>query len=357
MNELPSGWARTALGEIAETSLGKMLDRKAGSGRHLKPYLRNVNVQWGRIDESDILTMDIPPEQEERFGLRRGDLLVCEGGEVGRCAIWSGGDSYMGYQKALHRVRPLGGIDSRYLRYLLEHLSLRKIVLAYSTGSTIKHLPQEQLRVLSVPVPPLAEQYRIVAALDDGLSRLDAGLVILEKTEARMAKLRAVLGTAATRAFRADGRSGGTQEGAWDVLPLGNLAIVGTGATPNRSRKDFYESGTIPWVTSGAVNNPFIDSPTDYLTAKALVETSARVWPVGTLLMAMYGEGKTRGKCSELRIEAATNQACAAIVLKPEWQDRKEWVKAVLSAAYEENRKLASGGVQPNLNLGLVSRN
>ncbi|BCL12892.1 restriction endonuclease subunit S [Micromonospora sagamiensis] len=174
MTDLPSGWEYTTLGEIADTALGKMLDRAKSSGRHLRPYLRNVNVQWGRIDQSDVLTMDIPPEQEDRFRLVDGDLLVCEGGEIGRSAVWRGGDSYMAYQKALHRVRPRGGIESLYLRYYLEYLSLRGGLLEWATGSTIKHLPQEQLRQIPVAIPPLAEQGRIVAVLEGQLSCLEA---------------------------------------------------------------------------------------------------------------------------------------------------------------------------------------
>ena len=106
MSDLPLGWTWTTLGEIAETSLGKMLDRGKDSGQHSVPYLRNVNVQWGQIDLSDIKAMEIPPAQQELFRLHTGDLLVCEGGEVGRCAIWTGSSEYMAFQKALHRVRP-----------------------------------------------------------------------------------------------------------------------------------------------------------------------------------------------------------------------------------------------------------
>jgi len=91
-----------------------------------------------------------------------------------------------------------------------------------------------------------------------------------------------------------------------------------------------------------------------YITQVAIAETSVKVWPAGTLLIAMYGEGKTRGRCSELRIPATTNQACAAVVLREEYEDRRPWMKLYLEATYEQNRSLASGGVQPNLNLGLI---
>ncbi|WP_246248107.1 restriction endonuclease subunit S [Micromonospora maritima] len=187
---MPIGWIETTLGEIAETSLGKMLDRGKGSGKNPRPYLRNINVQWGRIDQSDILFMDIPPDQEERFRLRDGDLLVCEGGEVGRCAVWRGADDYMAFQKALHRIRPLGGIEPLYLRYLLENLSRRKVLDLWATGSTIKHLPQEQLRQLPIQLPPLAEQRRVVAALEDHLSRSNAATSSVSAAGLRLQRLK-----------------------------------------------------------------------------------------------------------------------------------------------------------------------
>jgi type I restriction enzyme S subunit len=123
---------------------------------------------------------------------------------------------------------------------------------------------------------------------------------------------------------------------------------------PLRSHQGYYEGGDIPWVTSSLVNESYVYGARQYVTQKALEETSLRLLPPGTLLVATYGEGKTRGKCTELRIWATTNQACASIVLKPEFESRRAWVKAVLQAKYEENRKLSSGGVQKNLNLTVV---
>lgn len=186
MTDLPRGWAETTLGEIAETSLGKMLDKGKATGKHPVPYLRNVNVQWGRISLDDVLTMDIPPEERKFFRLEPDDLLVCEGGEVGRCAIWQGGPDFMAFQKALHRVRPYGNIEVRYLRYLLEYLSRTGSLLPFTTGSTIKHLPQQQLRRLPIKLPPLEEQRRIVATLEDHLSRLDAADAVLTAISRRL---------------------------------------------------------------------------------------------------------------------------------------------------------------------------
>lgn len=179
--QLPDGWAWTTLGHVADTSLGKMLDRAKSLDAEAVPYLRNSNVQWGRIDLEDVKQMRIPAGELESFALAPGDLLVCEGGEIGRAAIWRDSSRYMAFQKALHRVRPNNATTADYLRYLLEHLGGTGGFDRLSTGSTIKHLPQQQLRQLPVPLAPIAEQHRIVEALEDHLSRLDAASAYLAR--------------------------------------------------------------------------------------------------------------------------------------------------------------------------------
>jgi type I restriction enzyme S subunit len=93
-----------------------MLDAARPRGVTRVPYLRNLNVQWGRIDLDDVQEVLLNEDEKQRFALEPGDLLVCEGGDIGRAAIWRGGPQYMAYQKALHRVRSRGELDHSYLR-------------------------------------------------------------------------------------------------------------------------------------------------------------------------------------------------------------------------------------------------
>jgi len=186
MGELPEGWRIVALAEVADTSLGKMLDKARPKGNVRVPYLRNVNVQWGRIDTRDVLMVELSDEERARFALESGDLLVCEGGEIGRCAIWAGGAGYMAYQKALHRVRSRGAIDLRWLRHLLEHYANTGALAARATGSTILHLPQQHLRQLPVPLPMLVDQSHVVEILEDHLSRLNAARRLLMNGQQRL---------------------------------------------------------------------------------------------------------------------------------------------------------------------------
>ncbi|MEJ5866704.1 restriction endonuclease subunit S [Pseudokineococcus sp. 5B2Z-1] len=196
MTALPPDWRLTRLDEVADTALGKMLDRGKTRGHREVPYLRNVNVQWGRIDLDDLLTMEIAEDELDRFAVARGDLLVCEGGEIGRNAIWQGRSEYLAYQKALHRIRPHAELEPRYLSHLLRRYADDGTLASVATGSTIAHLPQQRLRALPVPLPPLDEQRRIVAVLEDHLSRLDAADAYLA---ASLRRLRSAHGSTLAR--------------------------------------------------------------------------------------------------------------------------------------------------------------
>jgi type I restriction enzyme S subunit len=142
----------------------------------------------------------------------------------------------------------------------------------------------------------------------------------------------------------------------WKKVKIEEIATVGTGATPLKGNNKYYENGKIAWVTSGALNDEFVKDATDYVTDLALKETNLSVYPKHTLLLAMYGEGKTRGKCSELLIEASTNQAIAAIHFKNHDKRVRPFLKYFLLKNYNDIRRLSSGGVQPNLNLGIVKK-
>ncbi len=140
----------------------------------------------------------------------------------------------------------------------------------------------------------------------------------------------------------------------WEWVTIDTLANVGTGTTPSRDNAAFFDGGAISWVTSGETGQPFICQTEQHVTEAALAQTSLTIYPVGTLVVAMYGQGKTRGQISELCIPATTNQACAAIVLVEPSMAHKDYVKLVFEKSYDEIRELSAGGAQPNLNVGKV---
>ena len=187
-DELPEGWCWTRLSDVASIQLGKMLDKQKNQG-DLAPYLGNANVQWGRFDLANVKTMPMGETDRAKYALSHGDLIVCEGGVPGRCAIWTSNET-MHYQKALHRIR----CSKRLLLNTYCELYICFIVQSHVwdscfTGTTIKHLPAQTLSSWLLPLPPLAEQRRIVervnelmplveeyGRLDDAREELDAAL-------------------------------------------------------------------------------------------------------------------------------------------------------------------------------------
>ncbi len=194
---LPQSWQWVRLGHIANHRLGKMLDQHKNRGV-FRPYVRNLNIQWKRVDLSDIQEMRFEEEELDEYQLMKGDLLICEGGEPGRCAIWDYSDRQMMFQKAIHRVRPLAGIASEYLLYHLWADANNKRLEAFFTGATIKHFTGKALANYVCALPPLAEQRRIVAKVDQLMRQCDALEAGLARAEgARRALAAAVLGGAA----------------------------------------------------------------------------------------------------------------------------------------------------------------
>lgn len=164
-------WERVRIGDVVDQCLGKMLDKAKNRGKP-RPYLRNLNVQWGCFELGDVKQMPIEDSERRRYGVERGDLLVCEGGEPGRCAIWTS-DEEMYFQKALHRVRPGPKLDVDFLQRYLSYAARLRLLDPYFTGTTIKHLPGEKLRDVPVPLPSRAIQQEIVGAIDDWLRVAD----------------------------------------------------------------------------------------------------------------------------------------------------------------------------------------
>ena len=176
------GWKYKKLGDICESDLGKTLNQSKDDGE-MCPYLCAINVQWDKIDLSTLKTARFTDIEQEKYSVRKGDLLICEGGDIGRAAIWDRNTPFQ-YQNALHRVRFNGpAYYSRfYLLYLLFLKNKGILDTRYGKGVTIQHLVKSSLLSIYVPVPPLPEQERIVAEFD-----LLTG--IIDKQKAQMGEL------------------------------------------------------------------------------------------------------------------------------------------------------------------------
>ncbi|HRE01775.1 MAG TPA: restriction endonuclease subunit S [Ilumatobacteraceae bacterium] len=377
MTELPKGWVSSRLADVADVRLGRQRSPKNATGDRMRPYLRAANVKWAGLDLSDVNEMAFTAAESQTYELRPGDLLLGEASgspsEVGKPGQYKGEIEGCCFQNTLLRVRlPEELLPDFYEHYFREQ-ALNGRFAAGSRGVGIRHLGAAALSDWTIPVPPSAEQERIVTAIEEAFSKLDAGeaglravrqllkrmrdailtaavtgrLVPQDPTDTPAAKLLADLGLATA------GDDEDTPE-SWARVRLGDIAHVGSGTTPRRGDASYWEDGSVPWVTSGLITNGVIREVREFVTERALQETSLRLWPMGTLLVAMYGEGQTRGRCAELGVEATCNQACAAISLLDPLRVYKDFLRLSFDANYAANRRLASGGVQPNLNAGLI---
>jgi type I restriction enzyme S subunit len=175
LGQFPVRWDLAPVYARYEVALGKMLDAKRVTGEFSGRYLRNVDVQWDAVNIEGLPEMDFAPWERERYLLRPGDLLVCEGGEVGRTAIWRAEIEECFYQKAIHRVRPRSEDNvPRFFYYLMHMLVKRGVLVAGGNPNTIDHLTAVQLRHYRLPFAPPEEQRLIAAVLDRETARIDA---------------------------------------------------------------------------------------------------------------------------------------------------------------------------------------
>jgi type I restriction enzyme, S subunit len=159
-------WQVAKFSDVCESRLGKMLDDKQQTGKYLRLYLRNINVQWANIDLSDVAQMDFNEKDREEFRLKNGDVLICEGGEVGRSAIWRDEMPECYFQKALHRARPNPKLAiPEYIIWLMFMMAQTGGLGDFTSQVTIAHLTGEKLKELVIPVPPLPEQEQFAAVV------------------------------------------------------------------------------------------------------------------------------------------------------------------------------------------------
>ncbi|WP_220039848.1 restriction endonuclease subunit S [Nonomuraea aridisoli] len=350
-------WTWRRLGELFEIGAGKTMSAAARAGNDKVPFLRTSNVLWDRLDLSSLDEMSIPARELPEKLVELGDLLVCEGGEIGRAAIWDGSVTPMAFQNHLHRLRPKSDdVDPRFYVFFL-HSAFTQLGIFEGAGNktTIPNLSSSRLAALEVPHPSLPEQQAIVGVL--GKIReaevlhgeLRAGAIELKRAAMEQVFRRGLLSE-----DQVDSLLGLIPEG-WVVEELGDSHTVQTGGTPSRRNSRYWEGGTIPWVKTAEVSYSTITETSEHITATALEETNVKLFPAGTLLLAMYGQGVTRGKVGKLGIKATCNQACAAIQCPGGIVD-PDYLYYFLEWQYENIRARAHGGQQQNLSLDIVRK-
>lgn len=308
-------WEKVKLGNVTDSCLGKMLDQNKNKGDY-QPYLANVNVRWGEFDLEDLPLMKFEESEQERYELKYGDLVICEGGEPGRCAIWKEQIPNMKIQKALHRVRVHDCLDYRYLFYWFLLAGKTGELDQYFTGATIKHMPGQKLKEVVIDKPPLEIQHRIadiLSAYDDLIENNQKQIKLLEEAAQRLYKEWFVN-------LRFPGHENtkivdGVPEG-WNECTVESFGTVITGKTPPTSNKEYYTNGKVPFVTIPDMHNVVYPLKTEKrLTIEGAQTQKNKYIPPNSVMISCIG---TVGLVSIATEMCQTNQQINSIILNNE---------------------------------------
>ncbi|WP_343577090.1 restriction endonuclease subunit S [Mycobacterium sp.] len=276
-------WATSTVGEQFDVQLGKMLDAAKNVGVP-KPYLGNRAVQWGRVDVSACGVVPMTRSDLQRYRLRNGDLLVCEGGDVGRGAIWRNELPECYYQKALHRLRAKNGYDARLMLAFLAHWSSTCAFADFVTQTSIAHLPREKFVRMPLPLPSKAEQRRIGDVLQDADDLIATLQRLIAKKQAIKQGMMQQLLTGRTRlpGFNQD----------WADLRAGDLGTF-TGGSGFAPRYQGAMSGQIPFFKVSDMNNDgnelFMRRANNYVTESQRKSMGAVLMPPKAIVFAKVG--------------------------------------------------------------------
>lgn len=349
MSELPSGWASAAIGELCTLENGRAFKSTEWGDRGL-PIVRiqNLNSEAASFNHFD-------GEVADRYRLKGGELLFAWSGTPGTsfgAHVWRGGDAVL--NQHIFRVDfNESVVDRRFFRHAINQKLVELIDVAHG-GVGLRHVTKGVFEKTMVLVPPLPEQRRIADMLDVLLARISVCRERLDRVHGTLKRFRqSVLTSATNGGLTLEWREERGLVNEWVDSQVEEIASVGTGTTPARGNSTFYSDTGTPWITSAMTGLPFVDRADQFVTDAAIAAHRLRKYPIGTLLVAMYGEGKTRGQVTELRIEATVNQACAAILVDQR-KATTAFVRLALEANYLRMRELAEGGNQPNLNLSKV---
>lgn len=344
------GWAEKSLGSQADFYKGRGVSKAEVDPSGTRPCIRYGEL-YTRYSEviKDVFSRTNASDAG-LFLSRKNDVIIPASGETkediatASCVMLD--DVALGSDLNVIRTKH----DGVFLSYLLNGKK-RPDIAKVAQGDTVVHLYPSQLEQLPVAFPNLAEQRRIAACL----TSLDEWIAAEGR---KLDELRAHKKGLMQQLFPRDGepcprlRFPEFRNGpAWVTVPLGEIFETMSGGTPERTRKEYW-GGTIPWITTSLVDFNVIREAEEFITEAGLENSSAKVLPKGTVLIAMYGQGKTRGKVAMLDIEATTNQACAAILPANGFDPVFTFLS--LSGRYDEMRSLSNAGGQENLSQALI---
>lgn len=314
------------------------------------PVLRTTNfTNDGIIDYSNVITRTITKKNIADKFLRKGDIIIEKSGgsdnkPVGRVVYFDNDENKYLFNNftGLLRVKDTTKWLPKYIFYSLFANYQSGGTRRYENKTTGLHNLQTDFYVKDFEIKEISYGEQIeICELFDGITDL------IDKRKRQLEKLDELVKSRFIEMF------GGIHDSKmYPYKTVKELTEVISGGTPSRDVSEYWEEGTIPWVKTTELHNNVVTKVEEYITEKGLNNSSAKIVPVGTVLVAMYGQGKTRGMTAYLEIKACTNQACACILPSDKINQKFLWYFFILS--YDNLRDLAKGGNQPNLNGNMI---
>lgn len=316
MNELPSSWLLSSLSNFCDRLVdGSHAPPKAVAVGLPMLSARNIQSRKIRFDEFRFISEEDFFIENKRTSIEPGDVLLTIVGVIGRTAVVPKGIAPFTLQRSV-AVLKSQFINPHYFSYALESPRLQKYLFDNAKGTAQKGIYLKALSQVEIPIAPLNEQKRIADKLDRLLTKVDNCRERIDQISIIIKRFRqSILIAAISGDITEKWRDKHGIISIWKHTDIQAVAKVGTGSTPLRSNSSYFAENGVPWVTSAATSQPLVTTAAEFVTNAAIIDHRLKIYPIGTLLVAMYGEGKTRGQVTELGIEATINQACAAIVV------------------------------------------
>ncbi|MDO8874249.1 MAG: restriction endonuclease subunit S [Methanoregula sp.] len=366
-NDVPDGYKATELGVLPEEwdiiAIGKFASSKSGGTPSTlkEEYWKNGTVPWVNSGALKDNFVNQPSTLITKLGLENSSaklfpkktvLIALTGATTGRVGIL---DIESSTNQSVVGILPNSKFISEFLFYTLMYS--REQVLKLCTGAAQPHINKAIVENFLVPFPPLPEQHAIsttLRTLQEAKEKTEDVIAATKALKAAMMKHLFRYGPLPTelaeRVAIRETEIGQVPEG-WDLQPLGNISKISSGGTPSRTEPSYW-NGEIPWIRTGEINYSIIEKTEEKITKAGLDNSSTRIVPKGTLLMAMYGEGVTRGRVGITGIDASINQAVAAIF--PSEKLLTPFLYYYLEFSYEKNRLLGHGAHQRNLSATII---
>ncbi len=392
--DIPDTWVWSTLGNCCEMYTGNSISESVKKAKYtgISEGLDYIATKDVTFEKSIVYDNGVRIPFGEDFRIAKaGAVLMCiEGGSAGRKIGIIDKDVCFGNKLCMFNSEV---IDNKYIYFYLQSSEFKKLFTDNMSG-IIGGVSIKKLKELPIPIPSIKEQHRIVAKVGELLPFIDRYAEAYEKLEQFNAKFpeemkKSILQYAIQGKLVEQRPEEETAEelyhqiqkekqklikegkikkekplaeigedeipfdipASWKWVRVGDIFNVGTGMTPIKSESRFYQNGTIPWVTSSLTSKRYIDKVDTLITKYAIENTSLRLYPEHTLIVAMYGQGKTRGQVSELLTQATINQACAALEYYKYREETTKYVYYCFLFNYEKLREKAEGTSQPNLNI------